>query len=82
MVSTNRVHIHGETCGNSQPAAMVKNMAGAESVRRKLSIIFQRLIAGIEILRPLWELLPNPRIQGSNCQSPRAQRCCRRAPAS
>ena len=80
MVSTNRVHIQGETCGSIQPTTMVKNMAGAESVRRRLSIIFQRLIAGIEIWpRSLWELLPKPKIQGSSCQSPRAQRCCRSA---
>ena len=81
--STNRVHIQGEICGASHPASRVRNMHGAESVRRRLSIIFQRLIAGIEILRrSSFERPPRPKIQGRSCQSPRAQRCWRAAAAS
>jgi len=36
----NLVHIQGEITGTSQPTTNVKNMQGAERVRRKLSIIF------------------------------------------
>ena len=78
VASTNVVQITGEANGSVHPAIKVINAAGADSVRRRLSSIFQRLIGGIgaRIRSPLasraW-----PRIHGSNCQSPRAQRCWR-----
>src|ERR1700726_5069655 len=49
-VKMNLVHSHGETPGVSHPASRVRNMHGAERVRRRLSIIFQRLIAGMRTL--------------------------------
>ena len=64
----------------SRPRASVASPSGADSVRRRLSIIFQRAIPGIEPRerRPAASRAL-PRIQGSSCQSPRAQRCCRAA---
>src|SRR5580658_9464838 len=83
VARTKRVHIQGDTCGTSHPVIMTSSMNGAESVRRRLSSIFQRLIAGIEILRrSSFDRPPRPKIHGSNCQSPRAQRCCRAAATS
>ena len=80
VASTNVVQITGEANGSVHPAIKVKNAAGADNVRRRLSSIFQRLIDGIwvRIRRPL---VPRtcPMIHGSNCQSPRAQRCWRAA---
>ena len=79
----NLVHIHGEITGTSHPTTKVRNMQGAERVRRRLSSIFQRLIAGIFMfLRSSLDKPPRPKIQGSSCQSPRAQRCWRAAAAS
>ena len=82
----NLVHTHGETSGTSHPASSVRNMHGAERVRRRLSIIFQRLIAGIVNLAAVFVAgdVPArcPKIHGKSCQSPRAQRCCRAAAAS
>jgi hypothetical protein len=45
--STNVVQITGEANGSVHPAIKVKKAAGADSVRRRLSSIFQRLIGGI-----------------------------------
>ena len=55
----------------------------ADSDRRRLSSIFQRPIAGT-LPRGRRSALcgPRPRIQGSSCQSPRAQRWWRRAATS
>ena len=41
------VHIQGEAEGTSQLAARVRNDAGADRVRRRLSRIFQRPMIGI-----------------------------------
>ena len=83
VASTKRVHIQGDTCGTIHPANMSSSMQGAESVRRRLSSIFQRLIAGIETLRrSSLESPPCPKIHGKSCQSPRAQRCCLAAETS
>src|ERR1700688_3345008 len=57
-VRMNLVHSHGETPGVSQPASRVRNMHGADRVRRRLSIIFQRLIAGMRTFRCLSALTP------------------------
>jgi len=74
-----RVHREGPGAGGEQrrmlDSADDQCAAGAESVRRRLSNIFQRPMAGI---RPL----PRSNIHGSNCQSPRAQRCWRAAATS
>src|SRR5580698_5273628 len=79
----NRVHIQGEIPGTNQLTTSVRNMQGAERVRRKLSSIFQRLIAGIFIfLLSSLGKSPCPKIHGISCQSPRAQRLWRRAEAS
>src|SRR6202041_1855251 len=68
VARTKRVHIHGDTWGINHPATISSNMHGAESVRRKLSIIFQRLIAGIETLRrSSFESPPRPKIHGNSC---------------
>ena len=47
VASTNDVQITGEANGSVQPPTKVKKAAGADSVRRRLSSIFQRLMAGI-----------------------------------
>ena len=52
------------------PAKSVAIASGANKDRRKLSIIFQRPTAGI----PPPSCRFAPKIHGSNCQSPRAQR--------
>src|ERR1700724_2938257 len=60
-VRMNLVHSHGETPGVSHPASRVRNMHGAERVRRRLSIIFQRLIAGMRTFRCLFVgIRPHP----------------------
>ena len=61
--------------GKVHPPSKARRVAGADSVRRRLSIIFQRPINGIA-LRAGWPLesRPRPRIHGRSCQSPRAQR--------
>ncbi len=58
------------------PASKAMTLAGADNVRRRLSSIFQRPISG-SALEPRLprDASPRPKIQGSNCQSPRAQRC-------
>ena len=62
----------------SSPPAGPARTAGADSVRRRLSSIFQRPIAGIaRARRSAPASRPRPKIHGSNCQSPRAQRCWR-----
>jgi hypothetical protein len=48
---------------------------GATSERRRLSSIFQRLIARTR-QRPAWKRI------GNSCQSPRVQRCTREAATS
>src|ERR1700683_3518142 len=83
VARTNRVQIQGERGVTSQPTTRVRNVKGAERLRRRLSNIFQRLIAGILI--PTLEPFPEPRklkIQGRSCQSPRTQRWWRAASAS
>ena len=45
--STNVVQITGEANGSVHPAIKVRKAAGADSVRRRLSSIFQRPIRGI-----------------------------------
>ena len=67
----NLVHIAGS--GESvQAARSVRTAEGAESVRRRLSSIFQRPRNGTPAAR-------RPTIHGRSCQSPRAQRCWRSA---
>src|ERR1700732_690597 len=79
----NLVQSQGEMTGTSQPTTKVRNVQGAERVRRKLSIIFHRLMAGIfTLLRSSFDKSPCPKIQGSSCQSPRAHRLCLSAEAS
>ena len=56
--------------------------AGPESVRRRLSSIFQRPIAE-DCRAPITRGgSRRPKIHGSSCQSPRAQRCWRAAATS
>src|SRR2546428_12206555 len=71
VVRTNAVHTTGDAAGSVHPTTKVRKVAGADSVRRRLSIIFHRPINGIG----RWE--PYPTIHGSSCQSPRAHRCWR-----
>src|SRR2546422_6717629 len=73
VVRTNAVHTTGDAAGSVHPTTNVRKVAGADSVRRRLSIIFHRPINGIG----RWE--PYPTIHGSSCQSPRAHRCWRAA---
>ncbi len=78
--STSWVQIAGELSGSAQAAARVTNAAGADSVRRRLSTIFQRAITGRRV-----GIAPGARpamIHGRSCQSPRAQRCWREAETS
>ena len=81
VASTNRVQLSAAGSGSSQPANSAMTMAGAESVRRRLSSIFQRPSSGSD-LRPRRVASPRPKIHGSNCQSPRAQRWLRAAATS
>ena len=71
-VTTSATHMPCGALGNAHERTSSMSAAGADSVRRRLSNIFQRPMA--EISRPC-----DPSIQGSSCQSPRAQRCCRAA---
>ncbi len=48
QASTNVVQITGEANGSVHPASKVRKAAGADSVRRRLSTIFQRPIGGIQ----------------------------------
>src|SRR2546426_12724605 len=68
VARTNAVHTTGDAAGSVHPTTNVRKVAGADSVRRRLSIIFHRPINGIG----RWE--PYPTIHGSRCQSPRAHR--------
>src|SRR5271170_413011 len=75
----NSVHANAGAGGNVHPATNASITNGADSVRRRLSVIFQRPSAGIEdrLSRgsdvagsPLaLELCARPRIHGSSCQS-------------
>ena len=56
----------------SQPAISASSVNSGVSERRRLSIIFHRPSAGGDLAGP-------PTIHGSNCQSPRTQRCWRAA---
>jgi len=77
---TNEVHRPAETEGSVQAATSVASVSGADMVRRRLSIIFQRAMPGMELrLRRPVASRARPRIQGRSCQSPRAQRCWRAA---
>jgi hypothetical protein len=61
----------------------VRKALGADGLRRRLSSIFPRLIGEITVrTRLLPESDAYPKIHGSNCQSPRAQRCWRAAASS
>ena len=73
--TTNSVQRSAERSGKVQPASNARTAAGAESVRRRLSSIFQRPTAGRTLdVEPPDRNGPRPKIQGSNCQSPRAHR--------
>ena len=79
MVSTTKtVQTSAAGSGSVQPASSATIAAGGDNVRRRLSNIFQRPIAG-RLLRSARSPCPctRPRIHGSSCQSPRAQRCWR-----
>src|SRR2546428_412679 len=47
VVRTNAVHTTGDAAGSVHPTTNVRKVAGADSVRRRLSIIFHRPINGI-----------------------------------
>jgi len=69
--------------GNVHPASKARTAAGADSVRRRLSIIFQRPIAGMAPPAILVAVVgARPKIHGTSCQSPLAQRWWRRAATS
>ena len=70
----------GATEPNVHAATSVATASGADSVRRRLSTIFQRAMPGMEprVRRPVASRA-RPRIHGRSCQSPRAQRCSRAA---
>ena len=72
---TKPIKIHCGAWGVAQVTTSANKLPGAERVRRKLSSIFQRPIMGNPLPR-------NPKIQGNNCQSPRAHRCSRDAATS
>ena len=83
VTSTKKVQIAAASNDKVHPTSKARTAAGAESVRRRLSTIFQRPIAGMAPrFRSSLTTGPRPKIQGSNCQSPRAQRWCRRAAMS
>ena len=80
---TKPVHTDAAANGNAHPASKASTQAGADSVRRRLSSIFQRPIAGMALrVRSVPATGPRPNIHGSNCQSPRAQRWWRSASTS
>src|SRR3989442_15180380 len=68
VVRTNAVHTTGAAAGSVHPTTKVRKVPGADSVRRRLSIIFHRPINGIG----RWE--PYPTIHGSSFQSPSPHR--------
>ena len=76
VASTNEVQTSAGWIGRVQPSAKATTAVGAERVRRRLSIIFQRPIRGSSplTLGAPSPLPAKPRIQGRSCQSPRAQR--------
>ncbi len=77
--------IHTEATANGivSPAIKASMQAGADNVRRRLSNIFQRPIAGMASrTRSAPPIGPWPTSHGSNCQSPRAQRWWRTASTS
>jgi len=86
----NAVHIAAGHIGSVHPAIMAISVTGACSVRRRLSIIFQRPSDGIddrpsrggEVAASALEPCARPNIHGSSCQSPRAHRCCLAAATS
>jgi hypothetical protein len=83
LTTTSPGHSHGDPGNNSQPATIVKNAAGDDKLRRRLSSIFHRPIAGIATGRRRFDRGWRPlKIQGKSCQSPRAQRWCRLAATS
>ena len=65
VASMNAVQSRGEDPGHTHPTTSVRNAAGIDNVRRRLSIIFQRPMTG----------MLSPAIHLKSCQSPRAQRC-------
>ena len=72
MVANKKLVQITASCGAMiQPANMAKTRDGADSVRLRLSSIFQRPMAGT---LPLVPLGPSPKTQGNSCQSPRSQR--------
>ena len=79
---TASVQIAGEPGNPIHAAASNPTIEGATRLRRRLSSIFQRLIRG----RRLRSNARRVRTTGSSqlriCQSPRTQRCCRRACAT
>jgi hypothetical protein len=68
--------------GAVHAATSASTEAGAETDRRRLSSIFQRPMAGTSARSARLRRGPEPRIHGSNCQSPRVQRWCRKAATS
>src|SRR5437667_2853316 len=67
VARTKAVHTPGEPVVSAQPATSMRKAAGADSVRRRLSSIFQRPINGMAAcdLRGM--------IHGRSCQSPRSE---------
>ena len=76
VARTNTVQMTAASNGRSQPAKRASRQVIGEDVRRRLSTIFQRPLAGIaaDRVRALPSRTSHPRIHGNNCQSPRAQR--------
>ena len=81
--TTKAVQTSAALPGNIHPASSAAILAGADNVRRRLSNIFHRAISG-NLRRPRVApaASPLPKIHGSSCQSPRAQRCWRAAATS
>ena len=80
QATTNAVHSPADADGIVHAATSVASVSGGDSVRRRLSTIFQRAMPWIELrLRRPVAVVARPRIQGRSCQSPRAQRCWRAA---
>ncbi len=65
-----------------QPATSIARSRGVTRLRRRLSRIFQRPMSGSEFRLMPWRDGTNGNSQKRICQSPRIQRCCRRACAS
>ena len=79
----NRVHIQGDAGGKQPADEQVRNMHGR---RKRPAQIVEHLPAADGGNRNAafgsFRQAPRPKIQGSSCQSPRAQRCWRAAAAS